>query len=350
MRAALVGLGAMVLLLAARAAYAQVESSETPSLLPLPSFAPPPLTGQAPAGLTARTPPRRAVAGPPIAPWESDGPANVYPLGGYGRPMWEQPTEVLPGVSRSGIRTIPNMGVADCGPGGCGPGGCGPGGCGPGGCGPGGCGPGGGAGGPGCLVLGGSPFAEALNTSGLPPFNLYGMQVRPGYWFGSLAGLVMTRDAPNALSTTYNSTNVNTNLLDTGQARANWAGGGQVMFGRWFGPQRYGMQFVYWGLGPMTGSANVVDPNYQLSTPFNLGGVSIGQQSPTFYFDNAHEHAVWRKDGFNNFEWNALRRATFGCCASRLRQNDWTSFAAFGCGASLNTPFGPMISGEPSLA
>jgi hypothetical protein len=35
------------------------------------------------------------------------------------------------------------------------------------------------------------------------------------------------------------------------------------------------------------------------------------------------------------------------CCASRLKQNDWKSFAAFGFGAALNIPFGPMISGEP---
>jgi hypothetical protein len=175
-----------------------------------------------------------------------------------------------------------------------------------------------------CPVLGGSPYAEALNTSGMPPLNLAGLQFQPGFWFGSLAGLVVTRDLPNGLSTTFNSSNVNTNLLDTSQAHGNWAGGGQVMFGRWFGPQTYGMQFVYWGTGPMTGTANVISPTFQLSTPFDLGGVNIGNQSPTFYFDNAHEHALWRKDGFNNFEWNAMRRATFGCCAPRLM---FTGFA-----------------------
>src|SRR5690349_17481621 len=111
------------------------------------------------------------------------------------------------------------------------------------------------------------------------------MQCMPRHRFGSSAGLGMTRDLPNALPTTFNSSNDNTNLPDTAQARANWAGGGQVMFGRWFGPQAYGMQFVYWGVGPMTGTASVIDPNFQLSTPFNLGNVSIGSQSPTFYFD-----------------------------------------------------------------
>ena len=122
------------------------------------------------------------------------------------------------------------------------------------------------------------PLRRGANTSGMPPLNLGGMQIQTGYWFGSLAGLVMTRDLPNGLSTTYNATNVNTNLMDTSQVHANWAGGGQVMFGRWFGPQTWGTQFVYWGTGPMTGTASVVDPNYNLSTTFNEGGVNIGPQ------------------------------------------------------------------------
>lgn len=170
--------------------------------------------------------------------------------------------------------------------------------------------------------LGGSPYSEALNTSGMPPLALPGgMQFRPGFWFGSLSGLIMTRDAPNALSTTYNSSNVNTNLLDTGMARSNWSGGGQVMFGRWFGPQAYGFQFIYWGVGPMSGFASVANPG-QLSTPLNLGNVNIGPNSATYYFDNAYQHALWRSNSFNNFEWNMLRRAVFApaftCGAPRL--------------------------------
>src|SRR6478735_5431561 len=38
------------------------------------------------------------------------------------------------------------------------------------------------------------------------------------------------------------------------------------------------------------------------------------------------------------------------CWASRLRLNDWNNFAAFGLGEPLKMPFGPMISGEPSVA
>ncbi|HQU43942.1 MAG TPA: BBP7 family outer membrane beta-barrel protein [Pirellulales bacterium] len=288
-------------LLWAVAAHAQGSGAETPSLLPLPAFAPPPLPRPS-AGATAleaRTPLARGQRDGYYAPssWPGEGPlpsvASSY--------AWDEPTEAMPASSKDGADVLPAQNAACCGmPAGCQ--GCRT-----------------------CPLLGGSPFAQALNTAGMAPLNLpYGLRLQPGYWFGSLAGLVMTRDAPNALSTTYNSSNVNTNLLDTGRARDNWAGGGQVMFGRWFGPQAYGFQFIYWGLGPMTGTASVVDPNYQLSTPFNLGNVNVGQQSATFYFDNAHTHALWRSDSFNNFEWNAMRRAAFGPSACRLM---WTGYA-----------------------
>jgi hypothetical protein len=302
------------LLLASGAVYAQVDPAETPSLLPLPSFSPPPLARNTsdPVALEARAPrqPLQGSAFSPVAETTDIGP-TLAP-GGY---AWNAPTEVMPVPAAAAASMVPasvmpagnaspaynscttcNSGMAcnSCM-----------------------------SGNNGCPLLGGSPYAEALNTSGMPPWNLAGLQFQPGYWFGSLSGLVMTRDLPNTLSTTYNSSNVNTNLLDTAQARPNWAGGGQVMFGRWFGPQTYGVQFIYWGVGTMTGTASVTDPNYQLSTPFNLGNVNIGGNSATNYFDNVYQHALWRSDSFNNFEWNVMRRATFGCC-SRLM---FTGFA-----------------------
>lgn len=275
-------------------AVGAVNAQEGPSLLPLPSFSPPPLPVAPQSAINPRVAMQPGmIVSPSGRPYsvaasfaEADLAAQDYP----GGTSWSQPSEALPFAPPNALPQLPGPVPAGCPT-------CGP--------------------AQESNLLGGSPFAEALNTGGVPPINLYGMQFRPGFWFGSLAGLVMTRDSANALSTTYNSANVNTNLLDTSQARMNWAGGGQVMFGRWFGPQSYGLQFVYWQVGTMTGSASVVDPNFQLSTPFNLGGVNIGQQSATFYFDNAHTHALWRKDGFSNFEWNALRRFVLGGCAPR---------------------------------
>lgn len=314
----IVGIGQIA---CAQVATGQADASVS-SLLPLPSLSGPP--GFSPASVRQASTPvfasrfrptagyfaeaPDAYFGPALASHAFDEPAEIVPAprgagsqqggtmpGGPAASSYYGPEFVMPhGVTNGGA-----PGCATCGPAGAGPrfAGC-----------------------PGGMVP--SPFFQSLNTAGLPPLALPGgMQFRPGFWFGSLSGLIMTRDAPNAWSTTYNSLNPNTNLLDTGQARSNWAGGGQVMFGRWFGPQRYGLQFVFWGLGPMTGSASVIDPNYQLSTPLNLGGVTIGPNDPTFYYDNAHEHALWRNDSFYNAEWNALRRwviAPGGCCPPRL--------------------------------
>ena len=283
------------LLVCAAAVRAQDDAADTPSLLPLPAFSPPPLP---------QPPNHRVVPRPGQYPpaWQSGSPVPSI-AASY---AWDEPAEAMPPRTPMAAYGTPGQNCGACGS----PGACQS--C---------------QGYPVCAVcppLGGSPYAQALNTSGMPPLNLFGAQFQPGLWFGSLAGLVMTRDNPNAVSTTYNSSNVNTNLLDTAQAKDKWAGGGQVMFGRWWGPQAYGFQFIYWGVGPMTGNASVVDPNYQLTTPFNLGNVNIGQQSATFYFDNAHTHALWRSDTFNNFEWNAMRRAIFGPSACRLM---WTGFA-----------------------
>ena len=279
------------------AASAHAQDGEAFSLLPLPAISPPPVN-PTPAG-DAHGPRRSASLGSPFAPRGGYAdPAAAHPLGGrmtqisdsFADGAWTGGGEALTVPDGSGPMGSPafdpSMGLA-----------------------------------PG-ESLGGSPYSEALNTSGVPPMTLPGgMQFRPGFWFGSLSGLIMTRDAPNALSTTYNSSNVNTNLLDTGMARSTWSGGGQVMFGRWFGPQAYGFQFIYWGVGPMSGFASVALPG-QLSTPLNLGNVNIGPNSATFYFDNAYQHAIWRSNSFNNFEWNALRRAVFApaftCGAPRL--------------------------------
>lgn len=165
-----------------------------------------------------------------------------------------------------------------------------------------------------------SPFANALHGEPLAPIAMpWGGAFRPSMWFGSLAGMIMTRDNPNKFWTSFNVNNPYDQTLNTQQAAANWAGGGQVMFGRWFGcscnPMYgpvYGVQFVYWGLAPMTGSASITNSNNIWNTPINLGYVNIGDQPATYFFDNAYQQRVTRNDQFYNFEVNALRRVAFG--------------------------------------
>jgi hypothetical protein len=166
----------------------------------------------------------------------------------------------------------------------------------------------------------GSPFANALSCPPMGPVALpWGGAVRPSMWFGSLAGIVMTRDNPNKYWTSFDVNNAYNQTLNTQQAKANWAGGGQVMFGRWFGCScnpmygpACGVQFVYWGLAPMTGSASITSPINAWNTPIDLGYVNVGPNPATDYFDNAHIHRVSRNDQFQNFELNALRRVAYG--------------------------------------
>ena len=53
----------------------------------------------------------------------------------------------------------------------------------------------------------------------------------------------------------------------------------------------------------MTGFASVRDPG-NLLTPIDLFGVSLGSAPAGNFFDNAQEHRVWRRDTFQNVEFN----------------------------------------------
>jgi Putative beta barrel porin-7 (BBP7) len=146
-----------------------------------------------------------------------------------------------------------------------------------------------------------------------------------GRWFGSLGGLVMGRNRANPFWTTFQ-TNVNTNqLMNTQNAGANWAGGGQVTVGYGFGGcgcdecgscggcgcAAPAIAFTYWGVGQMRGFSEVTDPNNNLSTPINLntqsGPVQIGANPASFFFDNSPDQRIWRNDRFSNFELNLLQ-------------------------------------------
>ncbi|MBI3839698.1 MAG: BBP7 family outer membrane beta-barrel protein [Planctomycetia bacterium] len=146
-------------------------------------------------------------------------------------------------------------------------------------------------------------------------------------WFGSVGGLVMSRNRANPFWTTFETNNNVNQLLNTQHAEANWAGGGQVTVGRsWCCGT--GLAFTYWQLAPMTGTASITDPNNLLSTPINLntqfGPVFIGSTPAGFFFDNSHEHRITRDDRVVNFELNVLQAA--------LVTNNWmqlTGLAGF---------------------
>lgn len=296
------------LLLAASNAWAQSAYDNSPGLLPIPATQAPAMLN--PAGEPLRPVGASAYGARPVG-WQGGMPtpqgrpgpmmtaagANTANVWGEQVPMpaadelWaEQSPPTIPGSQ--GMMGGPGD-CASCNHGGCNAGGCGA-----------------------C----GSPFANALDCEPMEPIAMpWGGVLQPSMWFGSLAGMVMTRDNPNKYWTSFDVNNAYNQTLNTQDAAANWAGGGEVTFGRWFGCScnpmygpAYGVQFVYWGLAPMTGSASIANASNIWNTPINLGYVQIGNQPATAFFDNAYEHRITRDDQFYNFEVNAMRRVAYG--------------------------------------
>jgi len=133
-----------------------------------------------------------------------------------------------------------------------------------------------------------------------------------GRWWVGLGGLVMTRNHANPYWTSYQTNNNPNQLLNTKDASAGWQGGGEVAIGRWFGcndcpcSARTGFEFDYFTVGHMDGFAGLTRAGNDLSTPIDLGGVTIGGLPASDFFDNAHQHGIWRSDEFHNFEFNFL--------------------------------------------
>ena len=127
-----------------------------------------------------------------------------------------------------------------------------------------------------------------------------------GGWFGSLGGLAMGRNRPNAFTTTVD-TGTGANVLNTQNAGADWAGGWQVTLGYMHcgacGPGP-GFGFTYWGLGQMDGFAQVNSPTDELSTTMDLTGVTIGGDPASDFFDGSASQRIARSDRADNFEGN----------------------------------------------
>jgi len=168
-----------------------------------------------------------------------------------------------------------------------------------------------GAGGLGCTSCSagcgpcGSPFAGALvNNCFDGPLGPCG----PCPWFGTLGGVVMTRDHANRFWTSFDVTTPENQILNTREASADWRGGGEISVGRRFGCAcQWGLMGTFWAIDRMEGFARVRDPNDNISTPIDLGFVNIGTLPATDFFDNAREHRIWRTNELYNLEINFLR-------------------------------------------
>lgn len=129
-------------------------------------------------------------------------------------------------------------------------------------------------------------------------------------WFGTLGGLIMTRDKPNRTWFSAESTAFENQLLNSQDVVGDWSGGGEVRIGRAFGCGPCGMptcgiEFTYWTLDPMRDEAGVSGSFY--NTPINLDGVMIGANPADLYIDGSPEHRLSRRNEFHNLELNLLQ-------------------------------------------
>lgn len=142
-------------------------------------------------------------------------------------------------------------------------------------------------------------------------------------WFAGVSGLVMTRDRGSKLYTTSEVGNPANQILDTQQADVGWGGGWQVNLGRRLpcddcGAHR-GLEFIYWQLETLVGTASARSEQDLLGTPLDLQSVTIGGNPAASWFENAREHRLHRENQIYSFELNLLSAPLVGDPSRRLR-------------------------------
>lgn len=141
-----------------------------------------------------------------------------------------------------------------------------------------------------------------------------------GSWFGSLSGIIMGRNQPNGFVSTVDVLNANNFLLDSDRASAGLTGGYQVQIGRRFG-SNHAMEFTYWDLAPMTGSAGLSSAATPgpLNAAFNTANLTFNGIAAGDYFNNAHQHTLDRRDLTRNLELNGWYYAPQSWDGSRFQ-------------------------------
>lgn len=125
-------------------------------------------------------------------------------------------------------------------------------------------------------------------------------------WYAAAGGMYMNRDGANKFWTTFEN-NVPFNQMmfspDT-----DWNGGFFATLGRRFGCcDRHAIEGTFWMVDPLEGESQVGRTGANtLATPIDLGGVTIGANPATFYFDDAQTHRITRNDEIYNVEVNYL--------------------------------------------
>lgn len=120
-------------------------------------------------------------------------------------------------------------------------------------------------------------------------------------WFAGASGLVMTRTLPAGSATMQPLGGVQ---LGTGDTGANWPGGVDLHLGRWFGMrQQHAVEFIYWGVYGLGGSADVTASGEIDAIP-QAPGVTVAGQPSSAFLTNLDGQQISRSDVINDIEIN----------------------------------------------
>ena len=159
-----------------------------------------------------------------------------------------------------------------------------------------------------------NPWTEAPADVGCPPAECGPSE--PCFsspWFVGVSGLVLGRDEPNRVWTTYSTADQAIQLMHTNDIGLNWEAGGQITFGRRFCCDAWSVEATYWSLNAFSGFASQTAAG-GVSTPLDFTDVIYANAAldglgllPATLFDYSQEHRLWRTNEIHNIEINLVR-------------------------------------------
>ncbi|NIL96289.1 MAG: BBP7 family outer membrane beta-barrel protein [Planctomycetales bacterium] len=126
-------------------------------------------------------------------------------------------------------------------------------------------------------------------------------------WYGSAAGLYLTRDLPSRRVLTSDLADPTWVGLTNRDADVGWEPGFEVTFGRCL-TENLRWEAGYWWLDQMQSYAGVWDPTASLITTIDLNNVTIGPDPAATFFDGSSEHVLHRAYDMQNIELNLYYR------------------------------------------
>ncbi len=128
-----------------------------------------------------------------------------------------------------------------------------------------------------------------------------------GGWYGSIAGLYMSRDLPNRYVYAVDQVDLDDIRLSNLSADTDWEGGYELMLGHCLG-RNTRIDFSFWQIDDMNANAWAPGGANGLVSTYDFQGIDIGGTPMEDFFDDSNGQDLIRSDRFRNFELNLYYR------------------------------------------